>query len=161
VIACSSSAAPPAERPQPQPAAIDAAPDAAVDAGVPDAVANAPAWIFRYQTAQRTETWTLRYHDTSALITVETAQGVTRYIGSANDGASLALHVATATAKLELDCKHKKRPLSAKCNDAKGKPVDVLDCYHPDFKEPMPFGREPGVEYVEIAGCKGYRLIAR
>lgn len=129
----------------------------AVDAGVP---ADAPAWIFRYHTAQRTETWTLRYHESIALVTVETAQGVVRYTGSAADGASLALNVATATAKLTLDCKRKKRALSAKCNDTKAKPVDVLDCYHPDFKEPMPFGREPGVEYVEASGCKGYRLIA-
>jgi hypothetical protein len=26
------------------------------------------------------------------------------------------------------------------------------------FKEPMPFGKDPGVEYVAFASCTGYRL---
>jgi len=159
VAACSSAPAP-AQHPQvtAQTAPADAAIDAAPDAGVPEAVANAPAWVFRYSTAQRAETWTLRYHGDAALLTVETAQGTQRYVGSAADGATLKLDVSTGTAKLALECKHAKRPLSAKCNDKKAKPIEVLDCYHPDFKEPMPFGPAPGVEYVVSGSCNGYRL---
>ncbi|HEU0036171.1 MAG TPA: hypothetical protein VFQ53_36410 [Kofleriaceae bacterium] len=160
LAACSS--APPSPRPPAtaQPAPADAALDAAPDAGVPEAVANAPAWVFRYSTAQRTETWTLRYHEHEALLVVETAQGTQRYRGSATEGTALVLDVSTGTAKLALECKHARRPLSTKCNDKKAKPIEVLDCYHPDFKEPMPFGPAPGVEYVASSSCTGYRLVA-
>jgi len=127
---------------------------------VPAAVTAAPAWVFRYKTAERTETWTLRYADGAALLVVENAQGTQRYVGTATEGASLALAVSTGSAKLALDCKHAKRAVSAKCNDPKVKPSDVLDCYHPDFKEPMPFGPAPGIEYVVEPGCNGYRRIA-
>lgn len=158
--ACSSAPAP-AQHPQAAAQApADAAIDATPEAGVPEAVANAPAWVFRYRTAQRAETWTLRYHGDTALLTVETAQGTQRYVGSATDGATLKLDVTTGSAKLALDCKHTRRPLSARCNDTKAKPVEVLDCYHPDFKEPMPFGPAPGVEYVVSGSCNGYRLAA-
>ena len=127
---------------------------------LPDAVTQAPAWIFRYHTAQRTETWTLRYAAGQALVIVDGAQGAIRYTGTATDGDSLALTVSTSTAKLALDCKRVKKPLSAKCNDIKAKPIDVLDCYHPDFKSPMSFGAAPGIEYVVDATCNGFRLIA-
>lgn len=120
----------------------------------------APAWVFRYKTAERAETWTLRYAEGAALLVVETAQGAQRYLGTAADGASLAIAVTTGSAKLALDCKHAKRAVSTKCNDPKAKPSDVLDCYHPDFKEPMPFGPAPGIEYVVESGCTGYRRIA-
>lgn len=140
---------------------VDAATDApSPDAGVSAAVANAPAWVFRYHTAQRTETWTLRYAENQALLVVDSAQGATRYLGTATEGASLALAVSTTTAKLALDCKHTTRAVSAKCNDTKAKPIEVLDCFHPDFKEPMPFGHEPGIEYTVDSSCNGYRLIA-
>ena len=138
----------------------DAAVDApAPDAGVSDAVAHAQAWVFRYHTAQRTETWTLRYSGDQALLVVESSRGTLRYQGSATDGASLALAVSTSSAKIALDCKHTTRAMSAKCNDTKAKPIAVLDCYHPDFKEPMPFGHEPGIEYAVDASCNGYRMI--
>jgi len=159
LAACGSSP-PPAAPPAPIAPPIDAAIDAAPDAGAPQAVLDAPAWIFRYSTADRRETWTLRHADGQALLVVETAQGTQRYLGTATPGASLALAVSTGTAKLALDCKPNKRALSAKCNDAKAPQVDVLDCYHPDFKEPMPFGKERGVEYVVAADCSGYRLAA-
>jgi hypothetical protein len=133
---------------------IDAAPDA------PDPLANAPAYIFRYHTAARSETWTLRYGDGAALLVVEGVQGSQRYRGTATEGASLALDVTTGTAKLALDCKRAKRALGAKCNDKKAKPIDVLDCFHPDFATPMTFGPSPGVEYVVDATCNGFRLVA-
>ena len=135
-----------------------AAPDAAPDAGVSAALAAAPAWVFRYATAQRTETWTLRMDAGQALLVVDSAHGTLRYTGTVSD--ALALDVTTGTAKLALSCKHAKRALSAKCNDTKAKPIEVLDCYHPDFKEPMPFGPAPGIEYAVDATCNGYRLIA-
>ncbi len=160
LVACRS-APPMAERPvPPAPIAADAAVDAAPDAGVPEAVTTAPAWVFRYTTAQRAETWTLRYAAGSALLVVETAQGATRYIGTATEGSSLVLAVSTATAKLGLDCKHAKRAVGTRCNDTKAKPIELLDCYHPDFAAPMPFGPAPGVEYAVTESCNGYRLAA-
>jgi hypothetical protein len=160
VIGCGSSAAP-ARPPAPPVQQPDAAVEAtAPDAGVPDAVTTAPAWVFRYSTAERKETWTLQYSGTSALLVVESARGPLRYVGSAADGTALALDVTTGSARLALDCKHAKRAISRKCNDSKAKPIDVLDCYHPDFKAPMPFGPAPGVEYVVDDRCNGYRLIA-
>lgn len=146
----------------PPPVAIDAAaPDAAPDAGISAALANAPAWVFRYATAQRTETWTLRTDAGQALLVVDSARGAMRYTGTATEaGDAIALEVTTGTAKLALQCKHAKRALSVKCNDTKAAKRDVLDCYHPDFKEPMPFGPAPGIEYAVDASCNGYRLIA-
>lgn len=157
VAACGSSSPPPAAPPAPVAPPIDAAIDASPDAGVPQAVLDAPAWIFKYTTDARNETWTLRHAGGSALLIVETAQGAQRYLGSMTNG---ALAVSTGTAKLALDCKPNQRALSAKCNDAKAPKVDVLDCYHPDFKEPMPFGKDRAVEYVVAADCTGYRLAA-
>jgi hypothetical protein len=52
-----------------------------------------------------------------------------------------------------------KRPLSTKCNDTKARPIEVLDCFHKDFKEPMPSGPAPGIEYVVGPGCTGYRVV--
>jgi hypothetical protein len=158
LAACSSSAKAPAPVVAPPPPPADAAVDAASpDAGVPK---GAAVWRFRYNTAQRTETWSLRFGDGHASIDVESASGTMHYFGTAIDGESLKLDVATSSAKLSLECKRAKRPLSEKCNDKKAKPVDVLDCYHPDFKEPMPFGEGQGVEYVVEPKCTGYRLIA-
>ena len=159
LAACSSAPAPSQEPREPAPAAATAPPDAAIDAGVPAALANAPAWVFRYKTAQRTETWTLRHDGGVALLEVESATGTLRYTGTARQGASLAIEVATANAKLALDCKPVKRALGTACNDKKAPKRDVLDCYHKDFKEPMPFGPAPGVEYVVDASCNGYRLV--
>ena len=119
----------------------------------------APAWVFRFASPERTETWTLRFADGKALLVVDNAQGPRRYIGTATDGTSLVLAVTSANAKIALDCKRSKRAASTKCNDTKAKPIDVLDCYHPDFKEPMPFAPAPGMEYAADTGCKGYRLI--
>lgn len=159
LAACSSAPPAPARPHETAPVPGDAAVDTpAPDAGLPAAVMAAPPWVFAYRTADRAETWTLRFADGAALLVVESQQGVTRYTGTATEGASLALAVSTGTAKLALDCKHAKRAVSAKCNDAKAKPIDILDCYHPDFKEPMPFGPAPGIEYVVDATCSGYRL---
>jgi hypothetical protein len=147
--------------PPPVPAdATPAAPDAPPDAGTPEAVLRAPAWVFRYRTAQRSETWTLRTTDGAALLEVQTAQGLVRYTGTATDGASLALSLSARGAKMTLDCKRQKRAIGTACNDAKAKPIDVLDCYHPDFAAPMPFGPAPGIEYVSDERCNGYRLSA-
>ena len=158
LVACGS--APPAEKPiPPAPPVADAA-VVVPDADVPDAVTAAPAWVFRFASPERTETWTLRFADGKALLVVDNAQGPRRYVGTATEGTSLALAVTSANAKVALDCKRAKRAASTKCNDPKAKPIDVLDCYHPDFKDPMPFAPAPGMEYSADAGCKGYRLIA-
>ena len=95
------------------------------------------------------------------MLDVTSATGTVRYLGTATDGETIALRLATSTAKLALDCKRTNRAVGTKCNDAKAKKLDVFDCYHADFKEPMPFGPEPGIEYADAADCKGYRLISR
>lgn len=160
LAACSGSAPPsPATPAAPAPADAAVPIDAPPDAGPSAAVMAAPAWVFQYSTPARTETWTLRHAEGQAVIEVLSAGRTQVYTGTATQGASLALAVSTGTAKLTLDCKHAKRPLSHKCNDTKAKAIEVLDCYHPDFKAPMPFGPFPGVEYVETKGCTGYRLI--
>jgi len=128
---------------------------------VPPAVLDAPAWVFRYATKDRSETWTLKTFDGFAVLEVQNAQGTQQYRGISNEGATLKIEVSTRTAKMTLDCKRVKRPLGAKCNDSKAKPIEVLDCYHPDFKTPMPFGPSPGVEYVVDASCNGYRLVPK
>lgn len=113
------------------------------------------------------ETWSLRFGDGHAAIDVQpiqgtgagqTGPGTLHYFGTAIEGETIKLDVATSNAKISLECKRAKRPLSTKCNDKKAKPVEVLDCYHPDFKEPMPFGEGDGVEYVVDASCNGCRL---
>ncbi|HEX5059559.1 MAG TPA: hypothetical protein VFV99_09380 [Kofleriaceae bacterium] len=161
-IAGCGSSSPPATQPTapPSPAPVaDAAVDAAPDA-LPDALLNAPAWIFRYSTADRKETWTLRRDGGAALLIVESAQGERRYVGTARESdASIALDVSTGSAKMVLDCKREKLAVSATCNDKKAKPLDVLNCYHADFKTPMPFGPAPGIEYVVDASCNGYRKV--
>lgn len=162
-IAGCGSSSPPAAQPSgpaaPAPVAdagVDAAPDA-----LPDALVNAPAWIFRYTTADRKETWTLRRDGGAALLVVENAQGERRYVGTAREtDTSIVLDVSTTGAKMALDCKREKLAVSAKCNDKKAKPIDVLNCYHADFKTPMPFGPAPGIEYVVDASCNGYRKVA-
>jgi hypothetical protein len=159
IAGCGSSSPPPpvAEHPaQPVAAPADAA---APDAGLPEEVTAAPAWIFKYNTPARAETWTLRYHGDTALLVVEAKQGTVRYVGTVTEGASMALALSAGSARLALDCKHEKMPLSAKCNDMKAPKVDVLNCYHPDFKSPMTFGAAPGVEYVATDACTGFRLI--
>lgn len=158
LVACGS-APPPAAAPE-EPV-VEAPPpppvDAAIDAGPPAELLTAPAWIFRYDAPPRVETWTLRHHDGHALIVVETAQATTRYLGTAADGASLALAVASPTATMELDCKPATRPIAVACGDRKPAPLDVLDCYHPDFAAPMTFARAPGVTFD--AACNGYRRL--
>lgn len=156
LAACSSAAPPPPTPP------IAHVADAAVDAVPPDApdpAASAAPWVFRYHSKDRTETWTLRHADGRAQLVVESATGTQRYAGTATEGATLAIDVTTGTARMTLDCKKAQRKLGAACNDRAGKPIDVLDCYHPDFKTPMPFAPAPGVEYVSDATCTGYRLL--
>src|SRR5215470_8884844 len=162
LAACGSSPSPaPAKPAAPPPtpfAAVDAAP--APDApSVPDEVANAPAWIFRFNAPGRLETWTLRYHGTAAMLIVEAATGTTRYLGSVTEGGSMALALSAGSARMALDCKREKLAVGAKCGDKKPKKIDVLNCYHPDFKSPMSFGPAPGVEFVSTDKCIGYRML--
>jgi hypothetical protein len=121
-------------------------------------VLGAPAFVFRFHTADRSETWTLQHAEGSALLVVESTKGTQRYQGTATDSGTLSLDVSTGTAKLALECKREKLAVSAKCNDTKAKPIDVLNCYHPDFKSPMSFAPAPGIEYVVEPGCSGFRL---
>lgn len=164
VIGCGSSA-PPSAAPEPGPApapmvAVDAAAPDAGNAGIPADLAAAPAWVFRYDAPGRRETWTLRHHGGQALVVVEGAQGTTRYLGSATEGATLVLSVMAGASGLALDCKRARQPIGATCGDRKAAPLDVLDCYHPDFEAPMTFAPAPGVEFVTTGGCSGYRRIA-
>ena len=159
LVACSSSPSP--ERPT-QPTRVvvaDAAIDAPPDADVPDAVASAPAWIFRFNAPGRLETWTLRYSGDIALVIVETAGGTIRYVGKAVDAKSLTLTATSGPNKLSLDCKREQLAVGAKCGDKAAKKIEVLNCYHPDFKSPMSFGAAPGVEFATVDGCNGYRSI--
>jgi hypothetical protein len=164
LAACSSPAAPPAEHPVTttearQDAAPEPEPPPAPDAAVPEVAGD--VWVFRYSTKDRNETWSLRYKDGNAVLVVETGGRQMLYLGSAAEDKTLKIAVASGTAKLALDCKRAKRPLSAKCNDSKAKPIEVLDCYHKDFKTPMPFGLAPGVEYFVNESCNGYRLVPK
>jgi hypothetical protein len=156
--ACGSSTPTPTPTPAPVAAVADAAP--APDAGLPADVANAPAWIFRYNAPGRLETWTLRYHGDHAAIDVESATGMIHYVGTASDAASLALTLAAGSARLSLECKHEQLAVGATCGDKKAPKLDVLACYHPDFAAPMPFGLAPGVEYVTTDACTGYRRLS-
>ena len=146
------------------PATTAAPPDAVApiaeppDSGPPAAVTAAPAFVFRYHTATRSETWTLQHAEGHALLVVESATGTLRYVGTAAEHGSLALDVSTGTAKLQLDCKREKLAVSTKCNDTKAAPIEVLNCYHPDFTSPMSFAPAPGIEYVVEPGCTGFRL---
>lgn len=161
LVGCGSGRSAPAQpaAPPPTPPA-DAAVEAAPPDAFPEAVLEAPAWIFGYHTADRSETWTLRHAAGTALLVVATARGEQRYVGTATEDAAggLKLDVSTGTAKLALACKRAERAVSATCNDRKARPVEVLDCYHPDFQTPMPFAPAPGIEYVDDASCHGYRL---
>lgn len=156
LCACGSST-PPAVAPPVAPPAADAAIAVAPDAGPSAALAAAPAWIFRYTAPPRIETWTLRVAGDEAMLAVETAQGTTTYLGTATEGRTLAIAVATQTAKLALDCKHGVRAIGATCKAKQPPQLEVLDCFHPDFKEPMTFAAAPGVEYA--ASCPGYQRL--
>ena len=127
------------------------------DAGPSAALLEAPAWIFRYNAPPRIETWTLRVADGQALLDVDNGTSPLRYTGTAEQGATLKLSVATSTAKLALECKPARRAIGPMCTGKKPPAADVLDCYHPDFKEPMTFAPAPGVEYS--ADCSGYRRL--
>ncbi len=155
VCACGSSPPPPAmvSTPPPSPP-IDAAPP---DAGPSAELVAAPAWIFRYNAPPRVETWTLRYLHGEAIVVVENARGTTTYLGTATEGATLALAVATPTAKVTLDCKHATRAIGATCAAHKPASLEVLDCFVPDFTSPMTFAPAPGVEYA--ASCNGYQRL--
>lgn len=159
-VGCGSSQSPAPETPPKAPPApvvsADAAP--APDAGIPDELATAPAWIFRYNAPGRVETWTLRQHGDRALLVVEAATGTTRYLGTMSSTGQLV--ASTPNAKMSLDCKPDKLAVGTKCNDTKAKKIEVLNCFHPEFKTPMTFGHEPGVEFVTSDNCNGYRLIA-
>lgn len=157
LVACGST--PPApSQPTPVPDPPDAPAAPLPDTGPPAAVLSAPAFVFRYHTADRSEIWTLQHADGHALLVVDSAKGALRYHGTATEGATLALDVSTGSAKLALACKREKLAVSAKCNDSKAKPIDVLNCYHPDFTSPMSFAPAPGIEYVALPGCTGFRL---
>jgi hypothetical protein len=155
--ACGSSPSPAVAPPSPPPAPPPADAAIAHDDGPSAELAAAPAWIFRYSAPPRVETWTLRFTERQALLAVQTAQGTTTYLGTATEDATLVVAVATPTAKLALDCKRARRAIGATCKAKKPPMLDVLDCFHPDFKEPMTFGAAPGVEYA--ASCPGYQRL--
>jgi hypothetical protein len=155
LAACGASTPTPAAAPTPIAAPLDAPPP--LDAGIP---ADAPAWIFRYNAPGRLETWTLRYHGDLAAIDVESATATIHYFGSAADGASLVLALSAGNARLALECKHEQRAVGAACGDKKPATLDVLACYHPDFKEAMPFAPAPGVEFLQSAACTGYHRLS-
>lgn len=152
LLAACSGAAPPPTPPPLRPPPIDAGVDAAPDAGI-----YGEPWTFHFKSAQREELWTLRWTDDRAQIVVVGTTGTQRYWGTYKDG---AVEVSTGTAKLALTCKPAQRPLSKKCNDAKAPKVDILECAVQGFEQPMPFGKDGGVEYVEEKGCKGFRLVS-
>lgn len=173
LVACSSPSPPPA---QPVPPSPPDAAVAAVDAAPPDIKLEAPAYVFRFTSAARTETWTLWFAHGVAVLNVQPAGGaITQYQGSATDGTTLLVEVASATAKLKLDCKRTKREIDAACDPAakptpkpmpKTKPaptpkksIAALDCFVEGFQEPMPFGPAPGIEYVADGACAGYRSL--
>lgn len=160
LIAGCGSATPPSQAPVVAAVPADAAPsDANPDAGVPADVASAPAWIFRYNAADRLETWTLRYHGGVAALDVQSKTGTVHYLGSASDGESMHLEVTASNARMTLDCKHEQLAVGTTCGDKKAAKQDVLACYHPDFKTPMPFGAAPGVEFITTPACTGYRKL--
>jgi hypothetical protein len=167
LAACSSSTAPPAQPATSPEAPADAAVEPVVIDAPPDLSTSAPAYVFRFASAARTETWTLWFASGAAMLDVQPATGTAiRYHGTATDGASVVIEVATATAKMKLDCKRAKRELDPPCVTPKPKKkpakitVDALDCFHADFTEPMPFGPSPGIEYVADGACAGYRVVA-
>ena len=159
LAACSAPAGPAANPVKSvDPVAVAPPADAASpDAGVAPEVEAAAPYTFRYHTVQRTETWTLKFANGAALLVVDGTTGTTRYQGTMSE--ELALDAASPNARMRLQCKRAQRKLSDRCNDAKAKPLEVLDCYHPDFATPMPFAQGHGVEYVVDATCTGYRLI--
>lgn len=170
-----------------EPAAVDAPDEAApalapapapAPPTPPAELLTAPAWIFRYappadardarrrgagpghhswDAPPRVATWTLRHRDGRALVEVESGQGTARYLGTATEGASLAIDVASPTATMKLDCRPASRPIGATCDARRPAALDVLDCYHPDFAAPMTFARAPGV--VFDAACNAYRRL--
>jgi hypothetical protein len=161
IAACGcGSSTPPSQAPVVAATPADAAlPDANPDAGVPADVASTPAWIFRYNAPDRLETWTLRYHGGVAALDVQSKTGTVHYLGSATGDESVRLEVAASNARMALDCKHEQLAVGAACGDKKAAKQDVLACYHPDFKAPMPFGAAPGVEFVTTPACTGYRRL--
>lgn len=169
IAGCSSAAPPPTQPTSPPPA--DAAPET-VDAppARPDITIETKPYAFRFASAARTETWTLWFGKGLAVLNVQPAGGtVTQYQGSATEGDTIAIDVAGPTAKMKLECKPTKRELDAACDPSAPKPktkakpkkvtVDALDCFHADFKEPMPFGPLPGIEYAADGACAGYHVI--
>lgn len=165
--ACSSPARPPAEPTPALPA--DAAVAIQIDAEPPrpDIKATATPYVFRFASATRNETWTMWFGSGVAVLDVQPDGGaITQYQGSATEGATLVIDVAGPTAKLVLDCKRTKRDVDPPCSGkpAKGRPkkisIEALDCFVPNFKEPMPFGPAPGIEFVADGACAGYRVRA-
>jgi hypothetical protein len=167
-LAACSSAPPPAQPVTPEAPADAAIAPVEVDAR-PDIRISAPAYAFRFASAARTETWTLWFASGVAVLNVQPQNGaLTQYQGSATEGDSVVIEVESATAKMKLDCKRAKREVEPACDAAAAKPkkkpakvsLDALDCFHADFKDPMPFGPLPGIEYVADGACAGYHAIA-
>lgn len=137
---------------------VDAAP-----APPPDISTRPDAYRFRFASAARTETWTLWFDASAAILTVQPANGtLVAYQGTATEGAALVVAVQTSSAKIALECKRATREIEPACGTTKKQArtkLETLDCYHAGFAEPMPFARLPGIEYTADGACVGYRAI--
>ena len=56
-------------------------------------------------------------------------------------------------------CDPAAKPPKAKAQAPATTTVDALDCFVEGFKEPMPFGPTPGIEYVADGVYAGYRSL--
>lgn len=167
LAACGSSTATPVE---PDPATpvtatpVDAAIDAAPDAGPSPEVLAAAAYVFKFNTPDRKETWALRWANGSAALDVATAAATIHYLGTVSEGATLELDLTARNNQQKLSCTKKSEKYSTNPCDKKAKPqsVDVLECKLPGYDAPMTLGLEPGLEFVggqSNKQCNGYRII--
>ena len=179
LIACSSSSTStpttPVAPPPRDAAVADAPPDAP---SIDPAITAAPAWVFRFQSPDREETWTLQHANGGAFLRVEYKNGnTTQYTGTATeDGKKLSLALAAGPAKMSLSCMRDKLPVASATAKREPNPkkktecrwapvkttsVEVLACKHPDFAAPMMFGAAPGIVFLTVAECTpgGYRAL--
>jgi hypothetical protein len=166
LAACGSSTTPPVE-PDPAPLAatpVDAAIDAAPDAGPSPEVLAAAAYVFKFNTPDRKETWTLRWANGSAALDVATAAATIHYLGTVSEGTTLELDLTARNNQQKLSCTKKTAKYATRTCDKKAKPqsVEVVECKLPGYDAPMTLGLEPGLEFLggqSDTQCNGYRII--